>query len=265
MALTWDPDRYLQFVDLRTRPAADLLGRVASMAPRVVVDLGCGTGNSTRLLRTRWPGAAITGVDNSGNMLESARRAPGEPVPGGPITWEQSSIEDWRPAEPPNVIFSNAALHWVNDHERLFPRLFGMLAPGGVLAVQMPYRRGEQPFIDELRLVARSGPWRERLADLAAPPIRPEAHHYYAWLAPHATAVDVWTTEYLHVLPGEDAVLWWTRSTTQQPFLERLSEPERVAFTAVYRDRLRQAYPSRPDGTTLFPFLRIFIVAVRRP
>jgi trans-aconitate 2-methyltransferase len=261
MQTHWNPASYLAFDDHRTRPAIDLLSRINFSAPRSVIDLGCGPGNSTRLLRDRWPDADVTGVDSSVEMLEQARRS--EVSGTRRITWEQRPIERWAPATPPDVIFSNAALHWVDDHERRFPQLVGLLAQGGVLAVQMPHRDGRQAFARALQDIALEGPWRDRFRDFTS---RPSATpgEYHDWLAPHVDAIDIWTTEYLHVLTGEDPVWRWTSTTAQRPYVERLDLGERDAFGDAYRHRLRECYPRRDDGTTLLPFLRLFIVARRK-
>jgi trans-aconitate 2-methyltransferase len=181
---------------------------------------------------------------------------------GGSIEWQQRSIETWRPASPPDVIFSNAALHWVPDHAHVFPHLMSLLAPQGVLAVQMPHRDGHQPFVESLYDVVKRGPWYERLRDLI-PPSQNAPHDYHDWVAPHSAWTDIWLTEYLQVLTGDDPVFTWTASTFQQPFVARLEPDEASAFAGLYRQQLRKLYPTRSDGTTLFPFLRLFIVAAR--
>ncbi|MBX7168324.1 MAG: methyltransferase domain-containing protein [Pirellulales bacterium] len=258
--MDWDPKRYLQFGDYRTRPAADLLARIPLDAPPRVVDLGCGPGNSTRLLVERWPQAQVTGVDASAEMLTSARSA--DDLRG--VCWIESTAEAWTPDAPPDVIFSNAMLQYVADHARFFPKLLAALAPGGVLAIQIPYRMPGQKWVNELHAVAGEAPWREKFDTLYWG--RPDAApaEYYNYLASQAEQVDVWMTEYLHVLEGDDPVLRWTRGTAMLPFLMRLEESERPEFEARYAERLRAAYPRRDDGRTLFPFVRLFLVARAR-
>ncbi|VTO23524.1 trans-aconitate 2-methyltransferase [Klebsiella variicola] len=128
----WNPSLYLQFDAERTRPAADLLSRIAHLQVEHVVDLGCGPGNSTRLLRAAWPLAAITGIDNSPAMLAQAAQA----LPD--CEFIDADIARWRPAQPVDVIYANASLQWLADHETLFPHLVAQLAVNGTLAVQMP-------------------------------------------------------------------------------------------------------------------------------
>jgi trans-aconitate 2-methyltransferase len=252
----WDPAKYLEFAGHRLRPAVDLLARVPAATPRVVHDLGCGAGNVTRLLRERWPDAHVTGVDGSATMLAAARSA----VPG--VTWVEADIGSWRGPRPADVVFSNAALHWLDDHARLFPRLVDGLAPGGTLAVQMPRNHGA-PSHTEMVLAAEAGPWRDRLRPaLRARPVA-EPAVYHDILAPHVSRLDIWETAYLHVLEGDNPVVEWTRGSSLKPLLDALAEPERSAFEAEYARRIARAYPPRPDGRTLYPFRRLFIVAVR--
>jgi trans-aconitate 2-methyltransferase len=253
--MSWNPDQYLRFAAPRLRPAADLLAAVPCESPREVVDLGCGAGNVTRLLVQRWPAARITGVDDSAAMLAKAAAA----LPG--VRWVERSIADWRADAPVDLIYSNAALHWLPDHARLFPALLAQLAPGGVLAVQMP-RNFAAPSHAAIADTVAAGPWRERLAPLVKPSPVAEPEVYYEILVPHAARIDIWQTEYLQVLEGDDPVKEWTKGTWLKQFLDALDEPERGAFEADYAARLRAAYPRRADGRTLFPFLRLFIVAV---
>jgi trans-aconitate 2-methyltransferase len=255
--MTWSPERYLAFGDERTRPAIDLLARVPLVAAARVVDLGCGPGNSTALLAARWPGAVVTGVDSSTAMLAKARAS------GVPARWVEADIATWTADDPLDLIFANAALHWVEDHATLLPRLLGGLRPGGALAVQMP-RNFAAPSHALLRATAAQEPWAGRLAGVldrepvAAPP------WYYRLLAPRAAALDIWETEYLHVLDGDDPVLRWAGGSALHPVREALEPEAFAAFEAAYAARLREAYPKGADGRTLFPFRRLFIVAQAR-
>lgn len=250
----WNPDQYMKGAmgDLRTRPAVDLLNRVMHDAPRRAVDLGCGPGNSTRLLRARWPGTEICGVDNSPAMLAKASAA------DAAIDWQLGDIADWQPAEGTDIIFANASLHWVPDHAGLFTRLARALPSGGVLAVQMPnnFAAPSHALIAE---VASQPPFQAALAgkllgDFVQPP-----GFYHGLLRGLPGQVDVWETEYLQSLTGPDPVLEWVRGTALLPVQENLSDADFGRFTELYRARLRQAYPMASDGITVFPFRRMFI------
>jgi trans-aconitate 2-methyltransferase len=231
----------------------DLLLHIDHAAPRFVYDLGCGAGNVTRFLADRWPQAQVTGVDDSTEMLAQATRD----VPT--VTWVNQNLDVWAPTVPADVIYSNAALHWLPQHEDLFPRLFGQLAAGGVLAVQMP-DNFQAPSHTSIADVVRSGPWRHTLEPLLRPnPVGAPAF-YHRLLAPHAKAVDIWTTEYLQVLTGPDPVKEWTKGTWLRPFLDALDGAQRADFEARYAAHVAHAYPPQQDGKTLFPFRRLFIV-----
>lgn len=252
--MAWDPAQYLKFAGHRLKPAIDLLNRIDIEAPAEVYDLGAGTGSATRLLKARWPQARVTGVDASSEMLaKAAAEAPD-------IVWQRADLAAWRPPRPVDVIYSNAALHWLGDHGRLFPDLLATLRPGGVLAVQMP-RNFSAPSHTAIAEAVRSGPWRERLDPLLRPAPVAEPGFYYDLLAPKAATLDIWETEYLHVLEGEDPVKEWTKGTWLGPLLDALAEPERRRFEARYAELVAGAYPRRHDGRTLFPFRRLFIVA----
>jgi trans-aconitate 2-methyltransferase len=252
--VAWDPAQYLKFAGQRLRPAVDLLARVDAADPRTVFDLGAGAGNVTQLLAARWPRARITGVDESPQML--AKAAAVAPA----ITWQRADLASWRPPAPADVVYSNAALHWLGGHDRLFPALLEALAPGGVLAVQMP-RNFQAPSHALIAETVRSGPWRAALEPLLREQPVAEPAFYYDVLAPRAAALDIWETEYLQVLEGPDPVKEWVKGTWLGPLLAALAEPERGRFEARYAELAARAYPRRPDGRTLFPFRRLFIVA----
>ena len=252
--MAWDPGQYLKFAGPRLRPALDLLQRIDVEAPRVVYDLGAGAGNVTKLIAARWPMARVVGIDGSAEMLAKA-------VAENPnIEWRQADLGRWRPDQPPDVIYSNAALHWLDAHERVIPDVFAQLAPGGVMAVQMP-RNFAALSHTSITDAALAGPWRGKLEPLLRPsPVAPQ-EFYYDLLAPRAASLDMWESEYLQVLDGENPVKEWTKGTWLLPLLAALDEPERSGFEAAYGERVAAAYPPRRDGRTLFPFRRMFLIA----
>jgi trans-aconitate 2-methyltransferase len=251
---SWDPGQYLKYGDERLRPGLELMSRIGELPAGDLWDLGCGTGAHLRALAARWPGRRAVGFDSSAEMLAKAAAEPSE------IEWRRGEVETWRPEAPAALVFSNAVLHWVDDHAALMPRLLRSLAPGGVLAVQMP-RNFDQPSHVLMRAVAAEGPWAAALRPLLRPEPVGDPAFYYDLLAPAASALDIWETEYQHVLRGASPVLEWVRGTALRPLLEALGPEEKRAFEAAYDARLQDAYPMRSDGATLFPFRRIFIVA----
>jgi len=251
--MSWDPEIYMKFAGERTRPAMELLRRVPLSTPRRAIDLGCGPGNSTALLVARWPQAEIEGLESSPEMLAKARGA------GARARFVEGEVETWNPPAPYDVVFSNATLHWIADHRALLPRLMGHVAQGGVLAFQVP-RNFDAPSHVLMRAVATEGPWAAKLANARSMNVL-SPDEYYGILAPLSAAVDIWEITYLHVLDGEDPVLAWVSGTGLRPFVQPLDPAEREAFLARYGARLREAYPRRADGRTLFPFQRLFAVA----
>jgi trans-aconitate 2-methyltransferase len=252
--MAWDPAQYLKFAGPRLRPALDLLQRIDVEAPGVVYDLGAGAGNVTRLIKARWPAAQVIGVDSSAEMLaKAAAENPG-------IEWQRADLADWRPSRPADVIYSNAALHWLDNHRELLVALLDALTPGGVLAVQMPRNFGAKSHTS-ITETALDGPWRGVLEPLLRPSPVAEPAVYYDLLAPRAAALDIWETEYLQVLDGPNPVKEWTKGTWLSPLLAALEEPERSRFEAAYGERVAKAYPPRRDGKTLFPFRRMFVIA----
>ena len=252
----WNPTQYLRFGDERIRPALDLLTRVSLDAPRTIYDLGCGTGAITAMLKERWPEAQVTGVDSSQAMLDRARTLEAD------IHWLERDLNEWEPEAPADLLYSNAVLHWLDSHETLFPRLLSGLKSGGVLAVQMPHNFSA-PSHTLIAETVRNGPWREALEPhLREQPVL-NTTAYYDILSPHTAALDLWETTYLHVLPGEDSVVKWTKGSILGPLLERLDAADVPAFLEAYRRPIGEAYPRRGDGKTVLPFKRLFLVATR--
>ena len=255
----WDPVRYLRFAGERARPFAELVARIEAEAPSTVVDLGCGEGSLTASLAQRWPGARVTGVDSSPEMLAAAAAVA---VPGR-VEFSLGDVREWSPSEPVDVIVSNAVLHWVPGHDGLLTRWAASLRPGGWVAVQVPgnFRAPTHALLADL---CHSPRWADRLAD-AAPRADAvlEPAGYLDVLTRAGLAADAWETTYLHVLTGADPVLAWVRSTVLRPVLALLPEDDAARFTAEYADALRRAYPARADGTTVLPFRRVFAVGHR--
>jgi trans-aconitate 2-methyltransferase len=259
--MAWDPAQYLKFADERLRPGFDLLSRIGDLPPGPIVELGAGTGVHTRAIAARWPDRAVAGIDSSAEMLAKAAATPSS------IAWVEADIATWEANDKAALIFSNATLQWLDDHATLFPRLMRQLVRGGILAVQMP-RNFDAPSHVLMRETAAEEPWAARLAPLLRhdPVARPEV--YYDRLIDLAEGgVDLWETEYLHILAGdagaESPVLSWVRGTALRPLLAPLAAAEQAEFAARYDTKLKRVYTRRAHGKTLFPFRRLFLVARR--
>jgi len=252
---SWNPEQYLKFDAERTRASRDLCARIGLPAPARVLDLGCGPGNSTRVLRERWPDAELTGLDSSPEMLARARA-------GGPrADWLLADAAAWEPAAPFDVVFSNAMLQWLPEQERRVPRFLDWVAAGGCLAVQIPARRGTALAL-ALRAVALGDRWRAALAGAEPRLVSHDPAFYYDLLAPRAARVDLWETVYQHVMGSHADLVEWYAGTGMRPYLDCLPDPAaQAAFKAEVLAACRAAYPVAADGKVLMPFRRLFFVA----
>ncbi len=258
---TWNPNQYLKFEAERTRPCQDLANRVLVEQPRRVIDLGCGPGNSTKVVAGRWPRAEIAGLDSSPDMIAAARQLSPQ------VKWITGSIESWAAgttvSDQYDVVFSNAAFQWIADHATAFPQIFKHVAPGGALAAQMPGNYGD-PVHRLMRDMARSAAWQRSFPNGAKEWRTEELAYYYDVLAPLAAHLDIWETEYLQVMPDLEAIVEFFKGTALRPYLGLLqSETDRERFLAEYLEGIRPLYAPRPDGRVLFPFKRIFLIAYR--
>jgi trans-aconitate 2-methyltransferase len=254
----WNSELYMKFEAERNRAASDLLAHVRDLSPKSIVDLGCGPGNSAQLLATRFPEASILGVDSSNNMLIVAQlRAPA-------ARFMLDDLEHWRPSDAPDLIFANAALHFATDHYGLIERLVSYLAPGGVLAVQMP-NNTHQASHALMRMISAEGPWVDRLLPVAktraliGPP-----EEYFRLLRPLCAHVEIWQTSYIHPVAGPEKIVEWFEGAELRPFLNPLTADERAEFLARYRAELEATYERQPTGEVLLHYPRLFFVATAK-
>ncbi|MEV7418059.1 trans-aconitate 2-methyltransferase [Streptomyces sp. NPDC089919] len=263
----WDPQQYLRHSGHRARPFHDLLARIPELPdtgrrPRIA-DLGCGPGNVTALLADRWPDAHITGLDLSPEMLARAEHEHAGSTPGGgTLDFRHADIARWMPAEPFDLIVSNAALQWVPSHPGSFPAWVNALAPGGTFAFQVPDNY-TAPSHSLLSALCETPRWRDRLGGQGKRYVHLlEPAEYLARLIELGCTTDVWETTYHQLLQGPDPVFDWVKGTALRPVLTALhGDPKATEeFLEQYRDVLRGAYPPGPRGT-VFPFRRIFVVA----
>ena len=256
----WDPAQYLRFGDERSRPFFELTARIAAEAPSAVVDLGCGPGTLTAALARRWPGAEVRGIDSSAEMIEAARARPD--VGGGRLSFALGDVRDFTPDGDVDVIVSNAVLQWLPDHLAVVSRWAGFLRPGGWLAFQVP-ANFDQPSHRAIQDLAASDRWRRLLAGIRLNRQSADPAEYVDLLARAGLEVDAWETTYLHVLHGDDPVVERYKGSGLRPVIAALPPDLAGEFLAEFRARMAEAYPAAPYGT-VFPFRRVFVVAVRR-
>jgi trans-aconitate 2-methyltransferase len=247
----WDPDKYLAFADHRSRPFYELIARIRAETPRRVADLGCGPGNLTSALATRWPSAALEALDSSEEMVTAARSRG--------IDAHVGDVAYWKPHDDTDVVVTNAVLQWVPGHDAILRSWVSSLPSGAWIAMQVPGNFDAPSHALVRELVA--GSWQSRLASVM---LREEDAVFtpteYASILSDC-AVDAWETTYTQVLTGPDPVLEWITGTALRPIKAALSPDEWAAFRADLAPRLRSAYPTRSDGRTWFPFRRVFAVA----
>ena len=234
--MRWDPAQYGRFAAERDRPFFDLTARIGAIAPRHVVDVGCGQGHLTATMAGRWPGAVVEGFDSSPEMIADAASVAG-------VTFSVADARDWQPGADVDVIVSNAALQWIPDHQSIMARWASSLPIGGWLAVQMP-GNFDSPSHVLMRRLAGEPRWAPKLADVvrhADTVGTPES--YAPVLLDAGLHADVWETTYLHVLDGDDPVLEWIRGTGLRPILAALSPADAEAYAAELAVLLRSAYP----------------------
>jgi len=253
----WDSKLYLRFAAERAQPARDLIARLEIETPKRILDLGCGPGNSAALLRQRWPEATLIGLDNSPEMIAAAR----EKYPSA--DWILGDAATYADAAGFDLVFSNAALHWLPHHAALMPHWFGQVKDGGALAVQMPAHY-DSALHRLIHKIADAPEWSSQMDDARRAIKTETAEFYYEVLASLSSRLDVWETRYFHVLENAEAILEWIRATGLRPFLAALPNPEQKrGFEALLLDGLREAYLPRADGRICFPFRRLFFVAYR--
>ncbi len=251
----WKPELYLKFEKQRTQPAVDLAARIGLIAPKRIIDIGCGPGNSTAVLKSCWPDADITGLDSSPAMIAQAKETESA------VTWVCADASGSLGALGRfDIVFSNAAIQWMPDHEALLPKLFSLLESGGTFAVQVPHT-AHMPIHTALQALVKDGVWHKQLEAVTTHSTYP-APYYYDILSTLTADIDLWETHYHHVMESHNALVQWYSSTGLRPYLNALkNEDERAAFLADFEAALRDAYPAQSDDNVLFPFVRIFFIA----
>jgi trans-aconitate 2-methyltransferase len=251
----WKPELYLKFEKQRTQPAIDLVSRIDLSAPKRIIDIGCGPGNSTLALKNRWSNAMITGLDSSPAMIAQASKTDRD------IQWVcADASSDLSGLGKFDIVFSNAAIQWMPDHDKLLPNLFSLLESGGMLAVQVP-NTTKMPVQTALDSLVHSERWRARLSGESSHSSF-SAPYYYDVLSALSRDVDLWETHYYHVMENHHSIVQWYSSTGLRPYLNRLdNESDQEEFLTEFQDALKVAYPIQNDGSVLFPFTRIFFLA----
>jgi trans-aconitate 2-methyltransferase len=256
---TWSSSQYLKFANERTQPSIDLAARIALDAPKAIIDLGCGPGNSTAAIARRFPEARITGLDSSPSMLAKAKKDYPQ------WTWLERDMAAWAEVPPGtyDLVFSNAALHWLPDHATSLPKVFAAVAPGGALAFQMPHSLASAHQFC-MRELPSSAKWRPRFSTSPDAWQVESVGFYYDLFARHAARLDLWLTEYIYVFDGVEGIVEWHKGAALLPFLKALpDDATRAEFVADYLAAITPHYPRQANGKVLLPFRRLFVIAYR--
>jgi trans-aconitate 2-methyltransferase len=259
-AKDWSADQYLKFAEERTRPSRDLLEQIPLRSPRHVVDLGCGPGNSTAVLAARYPDSHISGMDSSPDMIEKARKTSRD------ITFELGDLSSYTPSEPADLLFSNAVFQWLPHQDRIpvITRLIRTQPSGGVFAFQVPDNFTEPSHAAMRETAANGGPWTAVLHDRQPALAQFQSpQELYDQIKPLCSSVNIWHTNYYHVLDGHEAVVEWVKGTGLRPFVDPLSPEDKEGFLQAYLARLKEVYPSSFDGKVILRYPRLFVVAVK--
>ena len=254
----WNPSLYLKFEKERTQPVKDLISHIEKDQPLRIIDIGCGPGNSTRELQNKWPNAHIIGLDSSPNMIEKAKKD----LPD--IEWIVGDAgADLSHLGKFDIVFSNAAIQWVPNHERLLNKLFSMLKEEGALAIQIPNAKDMEINI-AVETTATDAKWKEYFNDLEENIFYNVPEFYYDVMCNLTKEIYLWETYYYHVMKSHQEIINWYRSTGMKPFLDKLpNETLKKEFEDDVLNKIKKEYKVQGNGNVLFPFRRIFLLGYK--
>ncbi|MCC3865111.1 methyltransferase domain-containing protein [Terrisporobacter petrolearius] len=258
--LDWNPDLYLKFEKERTLPAKDLISRIEAINPKKILDVGCGSGNSTHELKKRWPNSEIIGIDNSKAMIEKARSLYDDTK-----FILQDATDDLSALGKFDIIFSNAAIQRIPDHENLIKSLYNSLEDEGILAIQLPLvdEVKAQQALYELEHVKK---YKQYLDNRSLRFNTKSKEYYYDILSSlfNPESIYIWSTTYTHAMDSLDDILKWYESTTLVPYLDSFPNEEIISnFKNNFYIKLKNVYFPRPNGSVLFNYERLFLVAAK--
>ncbi len=259
----WNSEQYLKFRAERTQPSEDLAARIPVNSPQKIIDIGCGPGNSTRVLKNKYPDAYILGVDSSENMIEKAKKDNPDMefellnVPG-----ELDKLA--KLSDKFDVVFSNAVLQWIPDHSALLPRLWELLNEGGTLAVQIPMNFDE-PIYKIVDGTAKSAKWSGKIG-LPRLFHTLTAEEYFDIISRLTDDFSFWHTTYFHRMPSAESIMEWYKSTGLRPYLEALEKNggDAADLEREIYEQVKKEYPPRENGELIFRFPRFFFIANKR-
>ena len=252
----WNSGQYLKFKNQRTQPAVDLAKRISGISPHKVLDIGCGPGNSTAVLKSVFPSAHIVGIDNSENMIAKARSANPD------LRFELMSVDDICNSNTKyDAIFSNACLQWVPDHKKVLPMLFDRLNENGVMAIQMPINT-EEPLFIIITEIVNEEKWNFP-SSLHEQNRTLSGSEYFDIIYPLTDTFDIWETTYYHDMPSVNAMIEWVKGTRLLPYIQSLNETKAAQLIDEIKQKAVRVYKTQENGNIIFRFRRLFITATR--
>lgn len=253
----WDSKLYLKFERERTQPAIDLANRVDVQNPKKIVDIGCGPGNSTQILAQKFPDAYIIGADNSPAMIKTAEKD----HPDLEFVLCDAGRDLSILGSDFDIVFSNACIQWIPDHEKLIPAMMALLKKGGILAIQTP-QNYQEPIHQIVDRIIASDTWKKYITfSRVLYNLSPAG--YFDLLSEVSPDFCIWEVVYYHKMPRHQDILEWYRSTGLRPFLNVLPENKKTAFEQDILSEIEKAYPAQKSGNILFKFPRLFFTAVK--
>ncbi len=254
----WNPELYLRFEKQRTLPVYDLISHIDLKDAKRILDIGCGTGTSTRALLEKWPNAEIIGIDNSKTMIEAAKKSTDK------IQWILNDADkDPLPSGKFDLIFSNASLQWIKNIDDLLANAYASLNEGGAFASQMPYGTS-MPVNIAMHALSNSDKWISYFEGFNPPPFYREIGYYYDAFCSLSNNISVWETHYNHVMPSHKHIVDWYKSTGMKPFLDNLPDTTlKDEFEKNMLSEVTKVYKIKKDGNVLFPFRRLFITCYK--
>jgi trans-aconitate 2-methyltransferase len=262
MSDLWDAKMYSEFLDLRTRPARDLLSVIPDFFdPKIIYDMGCGPGNSTILLKNRWPEAAVVGLDSSLNMLKQAKSMYPD------LDFIEGNIAYFEPTEKIDLLFANASLQWIDQHETLFPTLLQYINKGGAFGIQMPNNFHSPSHQATVRILQSNTNWKPLLKKLIygilSEPLYRLSWYYDVFIKAGISSPQLWETEYIQEMSDHQAVFDWGKGTGLRPILSAMDAENQAQFTKEYVNAIAQDYPLQANNRVLMSFKRVFMVGFK--
>ena len=253
----WNAEQYSKFKKERTLPAIDLANSINSENVRKVLDVGCGIGNSTAVLKRRFPNARIIGADNSDDMLVAARKN----NPELEFMKLDASTDLVNISDRYDVVFSNACIQWIPNHRLLIKRLMELLKKDGTLAIQIP-QQAKHPMHRIVKSVAESEKWKQKIPVSRVFHILTE-EEYFDILSELSDNFRMWETTYFHTMFSHQSIIEWYKGTGLRPFLEQLSESDKGKFENDVLTETKRYYPIQQNGGIIFRFPRLFMTAIK--